>query len=90
MQNLLTILIPDVLYDQRIDGKRTDLISDETINATVKMQIRLGVRNIGDQSWKEYAKKDNLKRTITCKIEGKKVFKVFYCFVKFNFLCIKS
>jgi hypothetical protein len=71
MQNLLTILIPDVLYDERIDDKRIN-DGDQRINATVKMKIRLGVRNIGDQYWKEYATKDGLKRTITCKIEANK------------------
>lgn len=78
MQNLLTILIPDVLYDERIDDKRIN-DGDQRINATVKMKIRLGVRNIGDQYWKEYATKDGLKRTITCKIEANKVF-IFFLF----------
>lgn len=74
MQNLLTILIPDVLYDERIDEGRVVSDGDQRINATVKMKIRLGVRNIGDNHWKEYAKKDSLKRTISCKIDSQKVF----------------
>ncbi len=77
MQNLLTILIPDVIYDERIEDKRFGGRGDQRINATVKMKIRLGVRNIGDQYWKEYATKDGLKRTITCKIEDPKVFIIY-------------
>lgn len=72
MANLLTILIPDVLYDERIEqGRPND--DDEYINATVRIRARLGVRNINDKEWKEYARKDNLKRTIKCKIEKERV-----------------
>lgn len=71
MQNLLTILIPDVIYNEKTNDKRV-VETEERINATVKMMIRLGVKNIGDKNWREYAKKDSLKRTITCKIDGQK------------------
>ena len=71
-QNLLTILIPDVSYDDRVSS-HLNPNEDERINSTVRMTIRLGVRNIGDKNWKVYAEKDSLKRTISCKIEAHNV-----------------
>ncbi|CAG2107629.1 unnamed protein product, partial [Medioppia subpectinata] len=70
-QNLLTLLIPEVLYDTRMDT-HTNINVDHHINSTVQMRIRLAVRNIGDKDWKSYAHKDSLKRTISCKIEANK------------------
>ncbi|KAJ6218525.1 hypothetical protein RDWZM_009682 [Blomia tropicalis] len=70
MQNMLTLIIPEVLYDTRISGDSPP--GDQFINASVVLNVRLGVRNIGDKTWKEYYRKDNLKRTITCRIDGHK------------------
>ena len=67
MQNMLALAIPEVLYDVRIADKSPP--GDQFINATVVMNIRLGVKNIGDAQWKEYYRKKNLKRTITCRID---------------------
>src|SRR5690606_8525334 len=63
MQNLLTLLIPEVRYDTRLSGASPP--GDLHINATVVMSVRLGVKNIGDSDWKEYYRKDDLKRAIT-------------------------
>ena len=71
MQNLLTLIIPEVLYDTRISGNAPP--GDQYINATVVLDVRLGVKNIGDSEWKEYYRKENLKRTITCHIEANQV-----------------
>lgn len=71
MQNLLTLVIPEVLYDTRIAGKSAP--GEQHINATVILDVRLGVKNIGDKEWKEYYHKKNLKRTITCHIEANQV-----------------
>ena len=71
-QNLLTILIPEVLYDSRME-RHSKINVDEHINSTVQMKIRLAVRNIGDKDWKLYAQKDSLKRTISCQIDANKV-----------------
>lgn len=71
MQNLLTLIIPEVLYDTRISGNSPS--GDQQINATVIMNVRLGVKNHGDAKWKEYYRKDRLKRAITCRIEARKV-----------------
>ncbi|KAF7487581.1 Protein wntless [Sarcoptes scabiei] len=70
MQNLLTLIIPEVLYDERLSD--SDPPGDQHINASIIMNVRLGVKNIGDTEWKEYYKRDRLKRTITCHIEGHK------------------
>lgn len=72
MSNLLTILIPDVMYDERI--RDTQMLGDkDSFNTTVKMQVRLAVKNSGDKNWKEYGRKDVLKRTISCRIDKTKV-----------------
>ena len=72
-QNLLTILIPDVLYMPDLVEEHRSGRGDLQINATIKMNIRLGVRNIGDKNWKIYAQKPGLKRTISCKIAANRV-----------------
>lgn len=71
MQNLLTLIVPEVLYDTRLSGNEP--AGDQHINATVTLNVRLGVKNVGDIGWREYYRKDNLKRTITCHIEAHKV-----------------
>lgn len=68
---MLTLIIPEVLYDTRISGNSPP--GDQFINATVVLNVRLGVQNIGDLQWKEYYSKDKLRRTITCRIEASKV-----------------
>ncbi|XP_054153923.1 protein wntless-like [Oppia nitens] len=70
-QNLLTILVPDVMYDNRMSTHRGNN-NDEYVNSTIRLNVRLAVRNIGDKNWKMYANKYNLKRTISCKIEANK------------------
>lgn len=62
MANLLTIIQPEIVYPQYI----TNPGKDAYINGTVTMKVRVGVKNIGDTAWKEYLKKDNLKRTFNC------------------------
>ena len=71
MQNMLTLVIPEVLYDTRISGNSQS--GDHFINATVILDVRLGVKNAGDSQWKDYYRKSNLKRTITCRIDAFKV-----------------
>lgn len=75
MQNLLTLIVPDVLYDTRLSnsGNADQSDQDQHINATVMMDVRLAVKNIGDKDWKLYYHRSNLKRTVTCHIEGHKV-----------------
>ncbi|KAH9426793.1 hypothetical protein DERP_002893 [Dermatophagoides pteronyssinus] len=74
MQNLLTLIVPDVLYDTRLSnsGNADQSDQDQHINATVMMDVRLAVKNIGDKDWKLYYHRSNLKRTVTCHIEGHK------------------
>lgn len=72
MQNMLTLIVPEVLYDTRLSENVPP--GDQYINASVVLNVRLGVKNIGDSEWKEYYRKDNLKRTITCRIEAAKVY----------------
>ncbi|KAH7641707.1 wnt ligand secretion mediator isoform X1 [Dermatophagoides farinae] len=72
MQNLLTLIVPDVLYDTRLSGGDDHSDQDQHINATVIMNVRLAVKNIGDKEWKQYYQRSNLKRTVTCHIEAHK------------------
>lgn len=82
MANMLTLVIPEVLYDTRISngmsgggGKESLINGEQFINATVVLKVRLGVKNAGETTWREYYKKDALRRTITCRIEASKVRK---------------
>lgn len=99
MSNLLTILIPDVMYDERI--RDTQMLGDkDSFNTTVKMQVRLAVKNAGDKNWKEYGRKDVLKRTISCRIDKTKVicnelfnYKIllyYFCYIIFFYLLKKK
>ena len=65
MSSMLTLIIPEVLYDTRLTARP---VGDHEINTTVSMFVRLGVKNKGDQDWKDYHVRPNLERKITCRI----------------------
>ncbi|KAI1302406.1 Protein wntless [Halotydeus destructor] len=70
MMNLLAIMMPEVEYESMMANKKT---GPDHINGTLVMRIRLAVKE-NDGEWIEYARKDNLQRTISCIIpENKKV-----------------
>lgn len=73
MANMLTLVIPEVLYDTRISGPTKNSEDDQAINATVVLAVRLAVKNVGESKWREYYKTEALRRTITCRIEAAKV-----------------
>ena len=81
MQNLLTLIVPDVLYDTRLSGGDDHSDQDQHINATVIMNVRLAVKNIGDKEWKQYYQRSNLKRTVTCHIEAHKVNSIIFLLI---------
>ena len=71
--NLLGILNPDVEYVSWIKPDHPP--GDDIVNATLKMKVRLAVKNADDTEWREYATKDKLSRHLSCKLPADKVNK---------------
>lgn len=68
MSNLLAVIIPDVEYaDWMAKPKR----GTDYINGTIVLKVRLAVQK-EDGEWHEYSRKDNLRRTLSCKIPDEK------------------
>ncbi|RWS05692.1 wntless-like protein [Dinothrombium tinctorium] len=70
MSNLIAILIPDITYASWLESSQSTK-GDDYINGTITMKVRLAVKNKGEE-WKEYRRKDSLKRFINCHITAEK------------------
>ncbi|RWS18011.1 wntless-like protein [Dinothrombium tinctorium] len=70
MSNLIAILIPEMKYASWL-GSSQLTYGDDYINGTITMKVRLAVKNEGEE-WKEYRRKDSLKRFINCRITAEK------------------
>ena len=77
MSNLLTIITPEMTYTDWL-GKGEGHSGADQINGTISLRVRLAVKQ-GDGEWREYAGKDNLKRSFSCSIsETKRISGYFY------------
>lgn len=63
----MTLLSPEIIY--RASGGK----GSGVINITMKMKVKLAVKDIHDKQWKIYAENAALKRSLNCKLDGSKV-----------------
>ena len=68
MSNLIGIINPDFTF-----RKYTNVKGPLNIDTVIDMKVVLAVKNIGNEEWKVYARKDNLKRYLKCLINSQNV-----------------